>query len=155
MALALRLAGILYAMWRDGAPYDVRRIRGPRIAAYERQGDGRSFARDLAPPNDHDRAKQLTFSLRIPGWSSGTHPQAEGASPGPCLLVRLRSHTAADAVHGGRAQSPLQIADELHVSSIGPRHLLGDRQIVRDALAKQRVIVAMVRGRAPHTIARS
>jgi transposase len=30
VALARRLAGILFAMWRDGAPYDARRIRLPR-----------------------------------------------------------------------------------------------------------------------------
>ena len=35
VALALRLAGILYAMWRDGVPNDVRRIRGLWIAAAE------------------------------------------------------------------------------------------------------------------------
>ena len=32
VALARRLAGILFAMWRDGVPYDARRIRSPRIA---------------------------------------------------------------------------------------------------------------------------
>jgi transposase len=35
VALARRLAGILYAMWRDGVPYDASRIRGPRIAVAE------------------------------------------------------------------------------------------------------------------------
>jgi transposase len=30
VALARRLAGILYAMWRDGAPYDATRLRMPR-----------------------------------------------------------------------------------------------------------------------------
>jgi transposase len=30
VALARRLAGILYAMWRDGAPYDGRKVRAPR-----------------------------------------------------------------------------------------------------------------------------
>jgi transposase len=35
VALARRLAGILFAMWRDGVPYDARRIRGPRIAVAE------------------------------------------------------------------------------------------------------------------------
>jgi len=35
VALARRLAGVLYAMWRDGMPYDASRIRGPRIAAAE------------------------------------------------------------------------------------------------------------------------
>jgi hypothetical protein len=35
VALARRLAGILYAMWRDGVPYDASRIRGPRITAAE------------------------------------------------------------------------------------------------------------------------
>ncbi|MGQ0641657.1 MAG: IS110 family transposase, partial [Gemmatimonadaceae bacterium] len=29
VALARRLAGILYAMWRDGTPYDARKIRLP------------------------------------------------------------------------------------------------------------------------------
>jgi transposase len=33
VALARRLAGILYAMWRAGVPYDASRIRGPRIPA--------------------------------------------------------------------------------------------------------------------------
>src|SRR5262249_52580644 len=28
VAVARRLAGILYAMWRDGAPYDAARLRG-------------------------------------------------------------------------------------------------------------------------------
>lgn len=32
VALARRLAGILYAMWRDGVPYDARKIRRPRRA---------------------------------------------------------------------------------------------------------------------------
>jgi transposase len=35
VALARRLAGILYAMWRDGVPYDASRIRGPRIIITE------------------------------------------------------------------------------------------------------------------------
>jgi transposase len=30
VALARRLAGIVYAMWRDGAPYDARKLRSPR-----------------------------------------------------------------------------------------------------------------------------
>lgn len=30
MALARRLAGILYAMWRDGVAYDGRKVRAPR-----------------------------------------------------------------------------------------------------------------------------
>jgi transposase len=30
VALARRLAGILFAMWRDGVPYDASRLRGPR-----------------------------------------------------------------------------------------------------------------------------
>jgi transposase len=30
VALARRLAGILYAMWRDGVPYDGRKVRTPR-----------------------------------------------------------------------------------------------------------------------------
>jgi hypothetical protein len=33
VALARRLAGIVYAMWRDGAPYDASRIRMPRTRA--------------------------------------------------------------------------------------------------------------------------
>ena len=32
VALARRLAGILFAMWRDGAPYDAHKIRHPRTA---------------------------------------------------------------------------------------------------------------------------
>src|SRR5438034_200671 len=32
VAVARRLAGILYAMWRDGAPYDAGKIRRPRSA---------------------------------------------------------------------------------------------------------------------------
>jgi transposase len=32
VALARRLAGILYAMWRDGRPYDATRLRVPRAA---------------------------------------------------------------------------------------------------------------------------
>jgi transposase len=35
VALARRLAGILYAMWRDGADYDARKIRLPRPKAPE------------------------------------------------------------------------------------------------------------------------
>ena len=35
VALARRLAGILFAMWRDGVPFDASRIRNPRIAAAE------------------------------------------------------------------------------------------------------------------------
>ncbi len=31
VAVARRLAGILYAMWRDGAPYDAGKIRRPRV----------------------------------------------------------------------------------------------------------------------------
>ncbi len=31
VALARRLAGILYAMWRDGTPYDERKLRVPRL----------------------------------------------------------------------------------------------------------------------------
>ena len=30
VALARRLAGIVYAMWRDGVPYDGKKIRAPR-----------------------------------------------------------------------------------------------------------------------------
>ncbi len=33
VALARRLAGILFAMWRDGTAYDARKIRGPRPVA--------------------------------------------------------------------------------------------------------------------------
>jgi transposase len=33
VALARRLAGILYAMWRDGVPYDGRKVRAPRLRA--------------------------------------------------------------------------------------------------------------------------
>jgi transposase len=35
VALARRLAGILYAMWRDGAPYDATRLRSPRLLTTE------------------------------------------------------------------------------------------------------------------------
>jgi len=35
VALARRLAGILYAMWRDGAEYDARKIRFPRPETQE------------------------------------------------------------------------------------------------------------------------
>jgi transposase len=42
VALARRLAGILYAMWRDGVPYDAQRIRpvarGGPPAADQRAG---------------------------------------------------------------------------------------------------------------------
>lgn len=31
VALARRLAGIVYAMWRDGVPYDAKKIRLPRL----------------------------------------------------------------------------------------------------------------------------
>ena len=53
VALARRLAGILFAMWRDGVPYDARKIRLPGSqlkrgaeARDERSLDGR--ARELA-----------------------------------------------------------------------------------------------------------
>ena len=32
VALARRLAGILFAMWRDGTVYDATKVRGPRAA---------------------------------------------------------------------------------------------------------------------------
>ena len=35
VALARRLAGILFAMWRDGVPYDAHRIRSPRLSPAE------------------------------------------------------------------------------------------------------------------------
>ncbi len=38
VALARRLAGILYAMWRDGVAYDAHRIRPLPPAAYQRAG---------------------------------------------------------------------------------------------------------------------
>lgn len=33
VALARRLAGILYAMWRDGVPFDARQLRWPRLGS--------------------------------------------------------------------------------------------------------------------------
>jgi transposase len=33
VALARRLAGVLFALWRDGVPYDAHRIRPPRPRA--------------------------------------------------------------------------------------------------------------------------
>ena len=41
VALARRLAGILYAMWRDGVPYDAQRIR-PVAQAVPPAGDQRA-----------------------------------------------------------------------------------------------------------------
>jgi transposase len=38
VALARRLAGILYAMWRDGVPYDGKKIRDPRRGRVLRTG---------------------------------------------------------------------------------------------------------------------
>ncbi len=38
VALARRLAGILYAMWRDDVPYDARKIRAPRLMVTETTG---------------------------------------------------------------------------------------------------------------------
>jgi len=38
VALARRLAGVLYAMWRDGVPYEAGKIRGPRRALVPRAG---------------------------------------------------------------------------------------------------------------------
>ena len=38
VALARRLAGIVYAMWRDGVPYDGRKIRGPCCARGSQAG---------------------------------------------------------------------------------------------------------------------
>jgi transposase len=38
VALARRLAGVLYAMWRDGAPYEAEKIRFPRPARVSRAG---------------------------------------------------------------------------------------------------------------------
>jgi transposase len=38
VALARRLAGILFAMWRDGVPYEAGKIRGPRRALGPRAG---------------------------------------------------------------------------------------------------------------------
>jgi transposase len=38
VALARRLAGILYAMWRDGVPYDGRKIRAPHHAPVSQAG---------------------------------------------------------------------------------------------------------------------
>jgi len=38
VALARRLAGVLYAMWRDGVPYDAQRIRPLVVTVHERAG---------------------------------------------------------------------------------------------------------------------
>jgi len=38
VALARRLTGVLYAMWRDGVPYDAQRIRPLAVAVHERAG---------------------------------------------------------------------------------------------------------------------
>jgi hypothetical protein len=38
VALARRLAGVLYAMWRDGVPYDAQRIRPLAVTVHERAG---------------------------------------------------------------------------------------------------------------------
>lgn len=38
VALARRLAGVLYAMWRDGVPYEAGKIRGPWHALVARAG---------------------------------------------------------------------------------------------------------------------
>ena len=38
VALARRLAGVLYAMWRDGVAYDPQRIRTPANTVYQRAG---------------------------------------------------------------------------------------------------------------------
>ena len=42
VALARRLAGILFAMWRDGAPYDARQIRLPRLSRLTPEGPPRT-----------------------------------------------------------------------------------------------------------------
>ena len=38
VALARRLAGVLYAMWRDGVPYDAQQIRPLAVTVHERAG---------------------------------------------------------------------------------------------------------------------
>jgi hypothetical protein len=38
VALARRLAGVLYAMWRDGAPYDAQQLRPRATAGQQRAG---------------------------------------------------------------------------------------------------------------------
>jgi transposase len=38
VALARRLAGVLYAMWRDGVPYDASKVRAPRGPIAQRAG---------------------------------------------------------------------------------------------------------------------
>ena len=38
VALARRLTGVLYAMWRDGVPYDAQRIRPLAVTVHERAG---------------------------------------------------------------------------------------------------------------------
>lgn len=49
VALARRLAGILFAMWRDGVPYDASKIRLPSVRGVQgRQNPGGTTARELA-----------------------------------------------------------------------------------------------------------
>jgi hypothetical protein len=38
VALARRLAGVLYAMWRDGVPYDAQRLRPRADTGHQRAG---------------------------------------------------------------------------------------------------------------------
>jgi transposase len=45
VALARRLAGILYAMWRDGVDYDAAKVRGPVSPAREKVAGARVRAR--------------------------------------------------------------------------------------------------------------
>ena len=45
VALARRLAGILYAMWRDSTPYDATKLRMPRPR--EARASGRRTARTI------------------------------------------------------------------------------------------------------------
>jgi len=68
VALARRLAGILYAMWRDGVPYDARRIRGPRSAA------AGGTARAGQGPRHHRVRIEMTES----GAASALNPMAAG-----------------------------------------------------------------------------
>ena len=37
-ALVRRLAGVLYAMWRDGVPYDAQQLRPRAVTGHQRAG---------------------------------------------------------------------------------------------------------------------
>jgi hypothetical protein len=52
VALARRLAGILFAMWRDGVAYDACKIRGPRPVVTQCRAKGN-------PPAIRDSALEV------------------------------------------------------------------------------------------------